>query len=306
MAKQGRKGRGKIVSKTPYNDRLKEPGEQDVELLVADDPEYQKQVRQVCDLIMEGQRSNDIFVQMLIEDNSLTEYKFMQLQKHAYVLAENELHKDREYVFQLHMERYEDLYEKNMQMVDSWLRPLDPKKDWHIMQAKYACALKALRSKEELLGLHDKSISIELNQFKATVSEPKQLRGGIPGYDISKLSMEEKKELLEIIKESRTIPIEGIHRVVIKKTVIDIDGDVVIRKQEEEIQDVEYEEMPEDVVSRIQDITPKEEEEEEHVSPIVIDNTSDKKPKNEKQLKESVNNKLLESFKQKLKKNRGQ
>src|SRR4051812_26658550 len=70
-----------------------------------DTVEYQQKVERVYDYIKQGFASNEIYATLLSEDNDLGEDSFMELMKDAYYFAETSLQKDREFVFQLHMER---------------------------------------------------------------------------------------------------------------------------------------------------------------------------------------------------------
>lgn len=272
-----RKGVGSYTDKdtrlTFVNDGIKrhEKGRQ---IQKRDTTEYQQLVDRVYEHIREGMRSNEIFATLLVEDDTLTDVKFSQILKDAYELAEVSLQKDREYTFQLHMERYEKMYEEAIKMTNSWGQPLDPKKDWAVINARYIAALKQLEAKERLIGLHDKSLILELTEQRATVLEKEETRSGhILGYDLDKLTLEEQIELLQYIKDCRTVPVEGIQRVVIKKTVIEINTDTGERNvnyvskninevNKVKIQDIEFEEMPDNVIDKFQAIEDVKEEEE--------------------------------------------
>lgn len=230
---------------------------------------FKRLVDEVYSLIKQGMRSNEIYANMLVDHEDMNEYFFNVLLEEAYTIAEAGLHKDREYTFQLHMERYEKMYEESMKMYNSWNQPLDPKKDWNIILKKYISAMRALEAKEHLIGLHDKSMVIEFNDQKATVIEKDELRGNpLPGIQLDNLTLAEQIELLDYIREARAIPIEGIQRVIIKQTKIEInmsDGTRMVGTDvksiddvESHVQDIEFEEMPEDVVSRFQKIPDKE------------------------------------------------
>lgn len=286
------------------------------EVALIDTKEYVDKIVRIYEMLKQGIRSNEIFAVFLQEDPELGETAFLKMLKHAYEHAENELHKDRDYIFELHMSRYEDIFAKCRHMVDSWQRPLNPKKDWHVIVAKNASALKALKSKEELIGLHDKSIVLELNENKAVVVEKETLTGKIGNYDIEKLSMEEAKELLALIKEARTVPIEGVHRVIIKTTKIEItegNNRQVVQDIKNidnvETHDVEYEEMPAEVVSKFKNITPKKTKEyhpDDDAGPKIINaNEIKEEGKGIKDVTDSVNSSVLEEFKKKLRKSKG-
>lgn len=294
------------IRKTFMNDKPKKKKQGSHRVHLIDTPEYQAKVERIYQYIKQGMRSNEIFAMMIVEDEKLTEKGFQELLRHAYSFAENSLHKDRDYVFQLHMERYEQVYEKNMVMVNSWNQPLDKRYHWAIMVAKYVNALNALISKEKLIGLHDKSVSLEFNEQQVTLTDEQTNRGSIPGYDIEKLTFDEQKELLALIKEARTAPVEGIQRVVIKKTVIEINtetGDKNVNNEVETI-DIGFEDMPAPVVHKFENIPDPEDEPQPEMGPIVIDNVPKVPAKEADDVKESINKKLIASFKEKLKEKR--
>lgn len=267
---------------------------------------YQDKIKFIYQKLKEGVRSNEIFALMLIQEPDLGETRFLKLLKYAYKYFEQQLHKDREYTFALHMDRYEDIFNKCIQFEDMWGVPLDPKKDWHVISNRLQNALKALKSKEELLGLHDKSMVIEFNDNQAVIIEEKTESSKIPGYDIEQLSIEETKELLQLIQECRTTPLDGVQRVIVKTTKIEITtGNLAQVTQATDnivTKDIEFEEMPEDIISKIQNITPPEVDPDLKDGPVVINQTGDDKGHNKteditKKLKES----MLDAFKEKLK-----
>jgi hypothetical protein len=270
-------------------------------------------IERVYEYIKEGMRSTEILTMLSIEEESLTQTRFNEILKKAYVLAENNVHKDREYIFQLHMERYERMYQKSMIMEDFWGRPLDPKKDWAVIRARYINAAKALKNKEKLLGLHDKSVVVEFNEHKTELIEKEDNRGAIPGIDIELLTFDEQKELLVLIKEARTVPIDGIQRVTIKRTVIEINpetGQRFVQSIEtvidQETKDIEFEDMPLNVVDKFKDVTPKPSEAEPEFGTIIIDSRPKHvETRNIEEVKNQINTDVIEAFKKKLKEKRG-
>lgn len=302
-----RKPNSDKVRKTFLNDKPKKKGQGTHKVRLIDTPEYQVKVALVYDYIKQGMRSNEIYAMMMVEDETLTEKSFLEILKYSYAYAENALHKDRDYVFQLHMDRYERLYEKSIIMVNSYNQPLDVRQHWHIMVAKYINALKALESKEKLIGLHDKSMSIEFYDQKVLIEEKGTDRGEIPGYNIEKLNLNEQKQLLDLIKEARTVPVEGIQRVVIKKTTIEINVETGDRKQVQNVEthDIGFEEMPADVVSKMINVPDPEEEVQPHMGPVLIDDIKEKiQNKDAEDIKDKINKKTVDLFKEKLKEKR--
>ncbi len=276
-------------------------------------PDYQKKVEQVYQYVVQGLRSNEIYAMMFADDNTLSENKFAKLLRQAYVHANDVLYKDREYVFELHMDRYEDLYSKSMNMINDWYNtPLDPKKDWHIIVSRYTNAMKALRAKEELIGFHDKSMVIELNDGKATLLDAVNKEdNSIAGYDLDALSDAEQIELLALIKDMRTFALEGVQKITVKKTVIEINTDTLQREQRHEtiniehIEVKEFEDMPEDVVSRFENRLPVEEVPEEESGILLRDGVPrDIERKDLKDLQKSINATALEEMRKRLAENK--
>jgi hypothetical protein len=279
-----------------------------------DSEEYKNKIQKIYELIRQGGRSNEIYANMLVDDEELSISAFNDLLAEAYRLAEIGIHKDREYIFQLHMERYEKIFEESMRMENSWHHPLDPKKDWHIIVKKYISAMKALEAKEHLIGLHDKTMVFEFNDQRAVVIEKEENRGNhLPGFRLDNLTLEEQIELLDYIRECRAIPVEGIQRVVIKQKKIEIsitDGarremtaTTNIDKLDTYIKDVEFEEMPENVVNKFKDIPSKEEIVEIGPGSVIIEDFTDgakEKGKSSDDVLNAVKETTLQRLKKKL------
>lgn len=317
---EGKDNRGRTheLVHTFLNDddpKLEGQGHQGARLI--DTKQYQKKIEEIYEMLKEGIPPSEILASLMIDDDEMTEGKFIPLLKHAYTYADNVLHKDREYIFRLHMSRYEKIYRECMVMTDKWNRPLDPKtKDWPIIVGKYLSAMKALKAKEDLLGLHEKSFVIEFNDTKATVvNKEEAFRGlNIPGYDLFKLSLEEQIELLSLIKEIRTVPIHGIQRLVVRKTVVQItEGNMSTMEKKVNIDDINtvdavfQGELPEDVVSKFEEIVPEPDPEIPGLSDnVIVDGRSEEEkshmPKSAEEVSFSFNRKnVFEDLKKKLK-----
>lgn len=283
-----------------------------VQVLQVDTPEYQERVETLHRYLLDGLDSEEAYAMMLMDNEDLGRDAFNILLHHAYTLAETELHKDREYVFQLHMDRYEKMYEQAMVMTNFWGIPLDPKKDWKQMVMKYTSALRALKAKEDLLGLHNKSVVIEFNDGQATIvndGNDRGTAGGVPGYDLDNLSLDEKIEMLKLIQDSRTVPIEGIQRVVVKTYKVEINTQTGERKEvhnaqnidKVETHDITFEEMPPDTVGKFQKIPDPEQEQEINLGPTIIDNTPKQQPKTAEEIQQMIRDRLQGHLKEKLK-----
>lgn len=312
---EGKNKKGEVVKyqKTFLNDDQNKGNYERHEVHVNDTPKYYALAERVYNLIKDGLRSNEIFASLCVEDADMTETKFMKLLADSYKFFENSILKDREYTFQMHMSRYEDIYQKCMRMEGFWHEmELDKKnpKDINQIMTKYMQAIKALQYKEDLLGLHDKKVVLEFNDSHATIiRNERDVYRGVPGYNLDNLSLDEKVELLNLIKESRTVPIEGIQRVIIKQRKIEIDLESGNRKVVEdikkidntEIKDIEYEEMPPNVVSKFDN---KEDKPESlKVDPLFIDNTiKGVMPQSKDDISKKLQESMMNKFKEKLKK----
>lgn len=224
-----------------------------------------KRTRDIYEKLLEGYNRQELVSHIIFNYPELkTVNSRNRAIQDAYEYAEVEAFKDKEYTFHTHIDRYERMYSDSLVMEDGWGRPLDPKEDWHIMVARYSNALKALKLKEQLLGLHDKNIAIEINNRTATIVTTKEeTRGLFGGFDFDKLTLQEKKELLELLRLTRK-PIEGVLPVLIKEnhTTVMINGEVL----NDNIEDIEYEELPQQVVTKFKKLKPSQEQ----VDPIDV------------------------------------
>ena len=195
---------------SPYysKNRVKNSGEESLEMLY-----------QAIDFIKEGRLRTQV-INDLLELN----YKISHINEYlnaAYSIVSTEYLRSETAVFNIHLERYNrdinTLFDKEYSGED-WMKV----KNYH----QYLI-LDILEAKEKLLGFHKSSFHITLNQ-KNTVSikkEPKER------YDISKLSWEEKLELVKLFELTRRDEV--------------FDMQVNITKKEEKVQDVEIiEETP--------------------------------------------------------------
>lgn len=263
-----------ITRKSVINDTLpKKKGQGSAEIDMVDTVDYQEKVEEIFGYIKQGMRSQEIFAMLNVDDPSITESRFVKMLGYAFDFAKNAMHKDRDYVFQLHMARYEDIYQKLMEEVDGFVRPTTQEEwaRWRTVVTKYQQAIAALGHKENLLGLHDKKVVLEFNDHQAVVinNSDKTSGEGIAGYNLSNITLDEQIELLSYIKEARTVPIEGIQRIVIKRTLIELNPETGERGplqnvlNIDNIQEVKFEEMPANVISKMDNIPELIEEKEE-------------------------------------------
>lgn len=297
--------------KTFLNDSL---GKKKKKSLI-DKPEYQQKVERVYSLIKDGMSKDEVYAILLVEDNDFNEESFKELLEYSFKYSENEALRERENAWQTHMARYENVYEQAMRMVGNKNIPLDLSsfKDFELIRVKAQQALQALKYKEELIGLHDKKVIIEFNDISneaTVVDNPNAIgRGNLPGYNMDNLALLEKIELLALIKEARTTPPTGVQRVVIKQRKIEIDLQSGNRQMIEQsrklevlnVKDIEFEEMPVDIVSRMKNT--REIEPEPDVDPHIIDSRSKEVIPNKtaQDTKDNIQNKVLEKLREQLK-----
>lgn len=309
MNRKGRSKRTVPIQERPVVAKTKQGERVDMKAKIAEDKLL---MEEVYGYIKDGMKSNEIYAMLVVRDDKMNEGRFLHILRSAYDFAETALYKDRDYTFQLHMDRYEAMYEKSINMVDIWNRKLDPKNGahWQTIVVKYIQAIEALQHKEKLLGLHDKKVVLEFNDNSATIVTKPETRGaeGIAGYSFDKLTLDEKIELLSLIKDCRTVPLEGVQRVTIKKTVVEINPDTLERNVAEKVQtiDTTYEELPANVVKRMTNIKEKDIEEKPLEIPDVIDSRGPvPKPKTAKELGDAIQNTIMDDLKKKLKERRG-
>lgn len=169
--------------------------------------------------------------------------RYPEVLRVAYNYGAAALHKDRDFVFHLHAARYETIYLRSLVMEhDRRPVPLDPAKDAPKMVGKLRTAAKALRQQEELLGLHDKRLVVEvtdsevflLDQGAAGTPGPRELSPrSVAGLDLSQLETAEVARLLGLLQRSRTTPLEGVQRVVVRQTKVELVAGGLVRYEEE-------------------------------------------------------------------------
>ncbi len=106
-----------------------------------------------------------------------------------------------------HFSRYELIYEK----ARASIKELGEKGGAALLKngpLHYTEALQALRNKENLVGLHNKHVKIEVNNIK--VAPP------APLHDVSRLTLAELKEFRGLLNDCRTRGLEGISATVVR------------------------------------------------------------------------------------------
>jgi len=252
LKKKNKEGRRVVVRRHVINSsdaELKRKGNAE---LAVDDPVYQKHIEFIYEEMKRGRSLQQVHADLIIRDEYFTDKKaFAEALASAHKFGEAEMLKDREYTFLLHMEKYESIFQDSMYLKNEEGFPLDKKneQDQKVIVTKMRDAMKALKSKEDLLGLHDKHTVIEItNQHAVVVNNSMSGQSsGLAGHDFDKLSIEELDEFCKLIEESRTVPIEGVQRLTIIQSKY-VNNQMI--KDESYINDIEFEEVIDDAVPK--------------------------------------------------------
>lgn len=251
-------------------------------------------IERAKELLFKGHTQAEIHVDLLCIDSKLRKAAFDEIIAEAYKQLYKALHRDREYIFQLHMSRYEELYKRSTDMVDKHGMSLNAKDNWPIIVGRYQTAMRILKLKEDLLGVHNKDLVIEIENNNTTIIDDGE-SGKIKMKD---LTLEEKIELLSMLKEIRTVPIEGDRQIVIKKKTLNETNEVTEETQsfQESAIDIQYEEMPEKVIDKIK--PDQEEEEVKYIQSPVVEDYVDRSIANKtlEQVTGAINTDLKEKF----------
>ena len=189
--------------------------------------------------------SIDACREMICEEiNPNTKRPFHERFADMVVLTANKLVKkdyelQRTEVISLHMQRYDS----EIQALLMYQAPPNERKPWLEEEMNVAArmnCLGVLHQKEQLLGMHRKEFRIVINN-----EETIEVRDQKTNIDLSKLSLEEKVELNELIEKSR-------------QTEDEIGGVILRSEQAKEIEDVEHEVISEKInIDRMENREPK-------------------------------------------------
>lgn len=143
-------------------------------------------------------------------------------------------------VISVHTQRYD----KEIQDLLNFVAPSYIWEDYKREEAKniaYMNCLSVLHQKEELLGMHRKAFRLIINNEETTV-----IRNTKPNIDLSRLTLEEKIELNQLMEKSR-------------RTEDEIGGVILRSEQARVIEDVEHEVVEERLnIDRMENRQPKE------------------------------------------------
>jgi len=143
-------------------------------------------------------------------------------------------------VISIHTQRYDREIEVLLHFIPPWYI----EEDWKREEAKniaYMNCLGVLHQKEELLGMHRKAFRLIINNEETTI-----IKNTKPNIDLSKLTLEEKIELNQLMEKSR-------------RTEDEIGGVILRSEQTKVIEDIQHEVVEERLnIDRMENKQPKE------------------------------------------------
>lgn len=161
----------------------------------------------VHSLLVKGVPKDEIIERILHENypDIKTKLGAFELIKSVYGDSLFKEHQDTVYTFNLHLARYEDLYSHEMKMENKSGFPLSEEHDLDQISWKLTEALNILKQKEELLGLHDKTLIVEINNIHL---KSKQKDNSL--FSFESLFAEDRIELLQLIRKLRANANDGV------------------------------------------------------------------------------------------------
>jgi len=185
--------------------------------------------------------------------------------------ATSQINRSMSYVFNLHVRRYEKIYQDCMDDISDWRTRLEFKgRHFKFIRSKILIGLKAMKAKEELLGMHSNAMEVNISSDSVSMKRKRSHKEGLIPYRVDNLSHDEKKELLKLIQKTKISPVEGVHPLIFKK--VDFEAVKVLNVRgvgSTNTQDISFEELPPDKVSQF---IKKESVEEEPVTKVPAKN----------------------------------
>lgn len=202
--------------------------------------------------------------------------------------------KDLSNIYNTHLNRYEQMYKKAKDKLDSYGNGYN-EKTWKQFITMTKTALMALRKKEEMLNLHpkdDKSRVVNLIINNGVMVVASESNGGAMAIKLNRslngLDLDEMLELRQLLRDSRKVEIEGIWPTRLVK-----------REEGESIQDIAFVEVEREKEKELPENVIKEMKVE--VDPMVINVEQDVSILNDitKSLEKSSQDQLLKLLNQK-------
>ena len=220
----------------------------------------EERLRHMYNMLKDGFTSNDVITHYR-EETRMTENAISTYMAEAMKLGEILAQKDKDYIFGLHMTRYEKTYKKELEQAEKI--DLNDPNNWNWFIQKMKNCLSVLRAKEKLLGLHNKSVNIQFNNNVAHIEDTAQDQGSkLKGISIGRLTVDELIELRNLIEVARIKRIDGVFPTIIKE-----EGPAYEVVTAEE--DVDTLKLPENVVYKMQiDRGSKDESAQQHIDEL--------------------------------------
>lgn len=192
---------------------------------------------------------------------------------------------EKQKLYDLHMNRYERHYRKAKKNLDGFSEFYNAEQ-YERWMSNMNASLNALKGKEIMMGFHEKDFKITINNNEVIVTQ--KSHGNAPRlyHQISKLDQDELIELRELLVDARIKDVDGIwptRKVKPQEAVQDIEY--------VEVEEVEEDDMPDNVIKEMQkevDLEPNE----DYPNPEILDNiTKAIQQKSQQQLLDAINKK---------------
>ena len=197
----------------------------------------QELVLKTYDLLKAGTYTTEVY-RILMEDDGLAKRVAEETIGRAMKIFKQQTHQKMSYNISLHLKRYEVIYNETLELLDE-LEEDDVELFYRIAPTKYGEALQTLRQKEQLLGYHRKSFR---DQIAKGAQDRKKAK---PSFDLSKLSLQEKVDLRDLLFDCRVDKEDGIQPIRIKGAA----KVKIVRKEEVEVKPLQ---QPDTVIEDIE------------------------------------------------------
>lgn len=249
-----------------------------------------KTIKEIEDFFAENQQLKPITVRIYLMD--------------ARKLISTEADMDIDFTSALHDSRYEGIWEEDKNAYLEWI--FAPEENWERAQnseiiRRYSSLLVALKQRENMYGLRSKDLVLALH---SNISLTKDYKADSfehflsKQFDINKLDLAEKVELLQILEESY----EG-NMFDKQEYIVENDEEV----EEKKVRAIDHQKSKEVIVESIKQIKdqpkpPKQLITKKTASIVVKDFTGDKTSKTPEQVQDKIKNSVMDYIKEKYKK----
>lgn len=145
--------------------------------------------------------------------------------KSVYLSEEIAQQTNQKYILNLHVERYEKLYSKEVDLTDYQGYPIE---DRSIIAAKLFAAIKSLKMKEEIIGMNSPKSLQMISSFIASKFQNNE------EFNISAINIDEQIELLALMRKIRMNSNDGVQIYSADEDYLDFDEDAVKQIEDED------------------------------------------------------------------------